>query len=218
MTPEILARCTGARLTRATRRLDSLTKAMGLYEINTARRAAMFLANIGHETGQLEYLQEIWGPTAQQKRYERDFSAPWPSSLAESKLDEFDTNRLAWGLGNSQKGDGRRYCGRGDLQTTGRGNYARLRDRLRVRFPGMDVPDFEAQPDTLADPEWAAIAAADYCAMKDCNAKADAGDFDGYCDLINKGRKTDAHGDTNGFAHRQSLYRIALPILQPLYL
>lgn len=189
---------------------------MRLYKINTAKRVGMFLANIGHETGGLHYLQEIWGPTDQQKRYERDFSQRWPSSLAESKLPTFAANRLAWGLGNSQKGDGLRFRGHGDLQTTGRSNHARVRDRLRARFPSMAVPDFEADPDQLATPQWAAIAAADYCDMKGCNAVADAGDFDGYCDLINKGRKTEEEGDTNGYEHRLDLYTRALPVLQTL--
>lgn len=216
MTPEILARCTGATIERAKFRLDSLTEAMGLYDINTSRRVGMFLANIGHETGGLMWLKEIWGPSAQQKRYERDFSKPWPKDLAQSKMPAYAANKLAWGLGNHTKGDGKLFSGGGDLQTTGRGNYARLRDRLRARFPDMAVPDFEAEPGKLATPQWAAIAAADYCAMKDCNAQADAGDFDHYCDLINKGRLTEDEGDTNGYEQRLELYERSLPVLQVL--
>ncbi|MGE0499290.1 MAG: glycoside hydrolase family 19 protein [Ramlibacter sp.] len=214
LTPSLIAIAAGARIDRAERRHASLVAAMKLYDISTPMRAAMFLANVGHETGGLKYLVEIWGPTMQQRRYERDFKQPWPRTLAESRQPAYAANRLAWGLGNAQQGDGLRYLGRGDFQTTGRGNYIRLRDRLRARFPGLDVPDFEAQPDQVADPKWAAIAAADYCAMKDCNAMADAGDFDGYCDLINKGRKTEDEGDTNGYEHRLALYTRGLPALQ----
>lgn len=209
----LISICTGANAARAAARVDSLNEAMALYEINTPIRQAMFLANIGHETMGLVYLSELWG-TQQQLRYERDFSKPWPSSLAESKLPAFAANRLAWGLGNSQKGDGRRFAGHGDWQTTGRTNHALVRDRLRKRFPHHNVPDFEADPMQLATPRWAALAAGDYCAMKNCNAVADAGDFDGYCDLINKGRKTEDEGDANGWEHRLALYERAYPVLQ----
>lgn len=218
LTSELVARCTGARIDRATVRAASLNWAMSLYGIDaSADRQAMFLANIGHETGGLKYRVEIWQPTATQKRYERDLKAPWPKTVAQARLAEFAVNRKAFGLGNSEVGDGERFMGRGDLQTTGRANYIRLRDRLRVRFPQLNVPDFELQPELVADPLWAALAAADYVEMAGCNAYADRGDFDGYCDLINFGRKTEGEGDTNGFEHRLALYEKALPVLQLLH-
>ncbi|MDP3228534.1 MAG: glycoside hydrolase family 19 protein [Acidovorax sp.] len=213
MTPTIIARCTGARLDRATRCAAGLAQAMAMYGIDTLARQAMFLANIGHETGGLQWLTEIWGPTSQQRRYERDFSAPWPNSVEQSKLPAYETNRLAYGLGNTQPGDGARFKGHGMLQTTGRFNHAAVRDRLRKRFPDMSVPDFEAEPERLAEPEWAALSAADYIAMKDCQRFADQGDFDGYCDTINRGKKTAAEGDSNGWADRLKLYRAAQAVL-----
>jgi len=218
LTSELIARCTGARIDRAASRAASLNQAMSLYGIDkSAARQAMFLANIGHETGGLKYRVEIWGPTAVQRRYERDFKAPWPPSAAQAKLPTFGVNRKAFGLGNSERDDGERFLGRGDLQTTGRANYIRLRDRLRARFPQLSVPDFEQQPELVADPLWSALAAADYVEMAGCNAYADRGDFDGYCDLINLGRKTEDEGDTNGFEHRLALYEKALPPLQLLH-
>jgi putative chitinase len=205
--------CTGARIDRAQRCAAGLNSAMLLFAIDTKLRRAMFLANIGHETGGLKWLTEIWGPTPQQKRYERDFSKPWPASAAEAKLETFVANRLAYNLGNSQPGDGHRFPGHGMLQTTGRYNHAAARDRLRARFPEMVVPDFEAEPERLADPEWAALAAGDYIEMKRCNEFADAGDFDGYADTINRGRKTAADGDSNGYADRLALFKAAMKAL-----
>ena len=190
MTPSQLAACTGARIDRAERCSEALHVAMALYSIDTVQRQAMFLANIGHETGGLHYLTEIWGPTEAQRRYE-------------GRKD----------LGNTEPGDGRRFRGHGMLQNTGRYNHAAVRDRLRKRFPHMDVPDFEAEPDKLADPQWASLAAGDYVEMKNVNSMADSGDFDGYCDLINRGRKTAADGDSNGFADRLKLYKAALGAL-----
>ena len=185
-----LAACTGARIDRAQKALEGLVWAMGLYQINTPARQAMFLANVGHETGGLKWLGEIWGPTPAQVRYE-------------GRAD----------LGNTQPGDGRRFAGNGYLQTTGRFNHAILFVRLKKRFPDMEVPDFEAFPEKLREPKWAALSATDYVEMKNCNKFADAGDFDGYCDTVNRGRKTPLVGDSNGWAHRISLYKAGVKAL-----
>ena len=61
---------------------------------------AAFIAQVGHESGQLKYVKEIWGPTAAQARYE-------------GRKD----------LGNTVAGDGSKYRGRGLIQITGRANY-----------------------------------------------------------------------------------------------
>lgn len=202
LTLQQIAIACGAPPARAASHVDALNEALAAFDITTPARAGMFLVNIGHETLGLLYLRELWGPTSAQVRYERDFSAPWPRSVAESRLPPFVRNRLAYSLGNTERGDGRKFAGGGHLHTTGRYNYAIVRDRLRARFPDLDVPDFEADPAQLQVPRWAALAAGDYVAMKGCNGMADAGDFDGYCDLVNRGRKTEDEGDSNGWEDR----------------
>lgn len=182
MDAQTLARCTDARLDRAQRYAEAVTAAMSAYDISTPLRQAMFLANIGHESGGLHYSTELWGPTEAQRRYE-------------GRKD----------LGNTQPGDGFRYRGHGLIQTTGRYNHAAVRDRLRKRL-GSGVPDFEREPDALGQTEWAAMSAADYWDMKGCNAWADRNDFDGVCDLINRGRKTEKEGDSNGWVDRARIY------------
>ena len=77
-----------------------LNAAMVHYQIIGPKRVAAFIAQIGHESGQLKYVKEIWGPTAAQARYE-------------SRKD----------LGNTVAGDGSKYRGRGLIQITGRANY-----------------------------------------------------------------------------------------------
>lgn len=100
MTPQDLARCTGARIDRAETFLPYIESAMEEFEINTPERQAAFLAQVGHESGGLKFLVELWGPTEAQRRYEM-------------RVD----------LGNTEPGDGYLYRGRGLLQTTGRANY-----------------------------------------------------------------------------------------------
>ena len=77
-----------------------LNTAMNRYQIIGTKRLAAFIAQIGHESGQLKYVKEIWGPTAAQTKYE-------------GRKD----------LGNTVAGDGSKYRGRGLIQITGRANY-----------------------------------------------------------------------------------------------
>ncbi len=88
-----------------------LNTAMNRYQIVGSKRVAAFIAQIGHESGQLRYVKEIWGPTAAQTRYE-------------GRAD----------LGNTQSGDGSKYRGRGLIQITGRANYKACGEAL-----GLDL-------------------------------------------------------------------------------
>lgn len=75
-----------------------------LYRLTNPEHLAAALAQWSHETGGGRYMSELWGPTAQQQRYEP------PSALAAK-------------LGNTQPGDGERFLGRGYPMLTGRANY-----------------------------------------------------------------------------------------------
>ena len=125
MTPQELALCTGARIDRATTFLPYIEAAMAEFDISTNERKAAFLAQVGHESGGLHWLVELWGPTDAQRRYE-------------GRAD----------LGNTESGDGYRYRGRGLLQTTGRNNYKRTGDALGVDL--IESPEKLAQPEYAA--------------------------------------------------------------------
>lgn len=180
MTPELLRAATGCTQERAAEFAPYIAETCQRYAINTPARQAAFLAQIGHESGSLRWVSEIWGPTPAQIRYE-------------GRVD----------LGNTQPGDGQRFKGRGLIQTTGRANYVSVRDRLRAE--GIDAPDFEALPQSLELPRWAALSAGDYWDMKQLNRLADLGDFDAITRRIN--------GGTNGQADRRARHARALAAL-----
>ncbi|PWK30843.1 glycoside hydrolase family 19 protein [Pseudomonas sp. OV226] len=98
-----------------------INTAMQRYQIVGAKRVAAFIAQIGHESGQLVYVREIWGPTAAQKKYE-------------GRAD----------LGNTVAGDGFKYRGRGLIQITGRANYAACGEALGVDL--INHPEQLEQP------------------------------------------------------------------------
>ncbi|WP_122555852.1 glycoside hydrolase family 19 protein [Pseudomonas viridiflava] len=105
--------------------VPALNTAMGKYQIITRERIAAFLAQIGHESGQLRYVREIWGPTAQQLGYE-------------GRKD----------LGNTVAGDGSKYRGRGLIQITGRANYAECGEALALDL--ISHPELLEQPEHAA--------------------------------------------------------------------
>jgi len=163
VTAKQLATATGAAADQAAAWVGSINEAMAQFGIDTPLRAAMWLAQVGHESMHLARTREIWGPTPQQAGYE-------------GRAD----------LGNTQPGDGSRYRGRGLLQVTGRHNYAAMRDSLRQVY-GPGVPDFEAYPETLETMTWAARSAAQFWASHRLNAPADVGDIKAVTKRINGG-------------------------------
>lgn len=184
ITLEQLASAAGAGVVRAQNWLPHIQRTVDAYEINTTKRAGAFLAQIGHESAGLRFTTEIWNPSqvAAQAGYE-------------GRQD----------LGNTQPGDGFKFRGHGLIQVTGRANHAAARDRLRVKF-GIRVPDFEAEPHRLAEPEWAALSAGDYWVQHGLNELADDSNFMRITRKIN--------GGTNGYADRLARYETAINVLR----
>ncbi|WP_285359913.1 glycoside hydrolase family 19 protein [Pseudomonas sp. fls2-241-TYG-175] len=130
--------------------VPALNTAMGKYQIITRERIAAFIAQIGHESGQLRYVRELGGS---------------------EYLSKYDTGKLAERLGNTPDadGDGQFYRGRGLIQVTGRANYAECGEAL-----GLDLI---SHPELLEQPEHAAMSAAWYWSSRGLNSLADKGDF-----------------------------------------
>lgn len=150
--------------------IDAINTTMEEYEINTPLRQSAFLAQIGHESAQLRYVEEIASGAA----YE---------------------GRLA--LGNTEKGDGRRFKGRGLIQITGRSNYKRCGDAFGI--------DLIASPEMLTQTTLATRSAGWYWDVHRLNKWADSGDMQTITRRIN--------GGLNGLADRLELYDKAMEVL-----
>ncbi|QIK55024.1 glycoside hydrolase family 19 protein [Dysgonomonas sp. HDW5B] len=158
--------------------LPYLNEFMSLYNIHTKDRIAAFLAQIGHESGQLFYNEEIASGKAYEGR--RD-------------------------LGNTEKGDGVRFKGRGLIQITGRANYQKLTNEMRGLPMGID---FVEEPDLLKKPEYATKSACWWWHNRGLNELADENtevNFKRITRIIN--------GGYNGYEDRYKIWQRAKQIL-----
>ena len=157
--------------TRAAMFLWPLNEAMKESHIDTPGRQAAFLAQIAHESGSLRYVREIASGSAYEGRK---------------------------ALGNTQKGDGVRYKGRGLIQITGRANYTECAKALDL--PLVDHPYLlEVAGNACRSAAW-------FWQSRNLNELADA---DRFTDLTKK-----INGGTNGLDDRKSRYRLALSVIK----
>ena len=140
--------------------LPHIENAMRAASCTTPLRAAHFLAQIGHESAGLRYMEEIASGAAYEGRAD---------------------------LGNTQPGDGRRFKGRGPIQLTGRSNYRAF--TRWSQNAGHTNHDFEANPHLLSQPKWGFLAASYYwtVARPNLNAQADRDDLEAVTRSINGG-------------------------------
>ena len=138
-----------------------LNTAMVRYQILGSLRMAAFIAQIGHESGQLRYVRELGN---------------------DQYLSKYDTGSLAKRLGNTPEadGDGQKYRGRGLIQITGRANFADCGEAL-----GLDLINY---PELLEKPQHACMSAAWFWASRGLSTLADAGKFDTITRRINGGQ------------------------------
>ena len=139
--------------------LPHLQAALGEFGIVAPARAAAFLAQLAHESGQFRFMEEIWGPTPAQRRYE-------------------PVSTLAANLGNTEPGDGKRFKGRGPIQITGRANYRRFGDLLGT--------DLVSDPARAADPELAFRIAGLFWSKKGLNELADRASHDAFREITRR--------------------------------
>ncbi len=183
-----------------------LDSAMQRYAITTPRRAAHFLAQVGHESMGLTRteedlfyrtaarIQEVWprrfATEAEAARYVQD-----PEALA----------NLVYGgrrdLGNVKPGDGFAFRGRGLIQTTGRRNFTRL-----AEAHGLETP--EAAAAWAATREGAAMSAGLFWSDNRLNDLADQGAGEMVESITLR-----VNGGRNGLADRRAIYARAAAVL-----
>ena len=99
----------------------NLNVAMAEANITTPQQQAMFIAQLAHESGGFQFMEEIASGHAYEGRAD---------------------------LGNTQPGDGARFKGRGYIQVTGRYNYEQAGQALGLDL--VSNPELAAQPENAA--------------------------------------------------------------------
>lgn len=192
-----------------------LVPACARFKIDTKQRAAMFLANVIHESGGFRSLTESlnYSVIALAQNFGRHRISTEDAQRLGRKVGQMGLSpgqqaELAnvlyggeWGrknLGNMMADDGWRYRGRGAIQITGRANYSQCGMALNLPL--------HATPELLSEPRHAAMSAAWFWAVRaGCNALADAGD------VAEARRKI--NGGENGLAEVAAMYHQALAAL-----
>jgi len=171
------------------------------FEINNPKRIAMFLAQVGHESGGLRHRKENLNYSAQglNKIFPKYFiragrDANQYARNPEAIANVVYANRM--GNGDEDSGEGFKFRGRGLIQLTGKTNYSAF-----AEFMDMDL---DAVIDYLETEEGAAMSAGWFWDSRDLNKWADAGDIVKCTRLIN--------GGTIGLADRKKHYEEALHI------
>lgn len=159
--------------------------------IDTARRAACFIATLYVESGGFTRLEENLNYSAHRlaEVWPRIFRTPGtgkPNELAlkiAGKPKEIANLVYAKrnGNGDVNSGDGWKFRGRGFIQLTGRENYRKYGYML-----GLPL---EQNPDLAAKPEIAAKIAAEFWTQNDLNAASDALDLPTIRKKVNGGRE-----------------------------
>ena len=131
--------------------------------INSKLRTVHFFSQIAHESGGFKYLAELGG---------------------KSYFDKYEGRK---DLGNTQKGDGYKFKGRGYIQVTGRANYSEISKDLKI--------DFINNPELLEQEVNAMVSALWFWNKRKLNQFADLDDIKTITKKIN--------GGYNGLKERQ---------------
>lgn len=179
---------------------EALHQAMSECGIDTAARACAFLAQVGHESAQLNRIEENLNYSAQalRKVFPKYFRTPQEASSyahhPERIANRVYANRM--GNGGEESGDGWKFRGRGLIQITGRDNY--------VSMSALMGKDLTVWPDALLMPLDACRSAALWWKTNGLNSLADK--------LVSDERKTfetitkRVNGGLNGLEDRWAIY------------
>lgn len=205
LTAAQLSRAAGLPLEQSSAWLPHINAAAWRASVVNAPRCAMFLAQLGHESGGFARLVESldYTPDALLKTWPSRYTPELAQRHGRMRGAPANQEAIAAHVYNGRMGnragtdDGWRYRGRGLIQITGRDNYRACGDALRLPLL--------AQPELLQEPEHAAMSAAWFWQLRSLNGPADARDVERCTRAIN--------GGVNGLADRQARYRVACSAL-----
>lgn len=180
--------------------VDPLINVCEKYEINTPERVAMFLAQVGHESGGLSVVQENLNYRAERltvvfPKYFRDVNPNDYAHNPEKIANRVYANRM--GNGPESSGDGYRYSGKGAIQLTGKSNYSAF-----ANYIGMGLDEIV---EYLITPEGAVDSAAWFWTTNNLNHWSDLQDVVTVTKKIN--------GGTNGLEERTHLFQQGMSLL-----
>lgn len=186
----------------ASRWFPHIDAAMKEFGIMSAPDQAMFIAQIGHESGGFKQVVESlnYTPQALLSTFGRRVTSQQANELGRTSAHPANQQAIAnlvYGgrMGNKYAGDGWEYRGRGLIQITGLDNY-------RVCGAGLKI-DLVAKPELLESDQHAARSAAWFFASNGCLKYS--GDIEKVTRIIN--------GGTNGLDDRKARYSKALSVL-----
>jgi putative chitinase len=142
------------------------------FGITTPKRIANFLSQAAHESDNFKTLREYASGAAYEGRKD---------------------------LGNTVKGDGVKFRGRGIFQVTGRANYTTYSKKL------FNDTRLLNNPELLEQPEWAVLSALHYWNDRKLNALADVDNVTAITRAIN--------GGTNGLTDRKNKWSLITSLL-----
>lgn len=189
--------------------IDFINMCMMEFDISTKLRQAAFISEIGHESRQLACVSEnlMYSAGGLMKTWPKRFPtleiATQYARQPEKIANKVYANRM--GNGDEASGDGWLYRGAGLIELTGKENHIAI--GLHFNIPLDRVGEW------LRTAEGATRSAGWFWKSTGCNVPADKDDFDGVCDLINIGRKTEKVGDAIGYAERLAFYKRAKEVL-----
>lgn len=184
-----------------------LAAAMEEFGINTPKRQAYFIAQIGTESGGFTVVREslnysvaglaIFGSRLTAAQREQLGRKPGEPALSQERQAAIANLVYGGRYGNNLNGDGWKYRGRGLKQVTFHDNYEACGKALNLPLL--------ASPDLLLEDANAARSAGWFWQANNCNRLADASDVTGLTRKIN--------GGTNGLSDRIARTKVAEQVL-----
>ncbi|EOV9704508.1 glycoside hydrolase family 19 protein [Cronobacter dublinensis] len=189
MTKDQFMRAAGISSSLAEKWYPHIVEAMNTYGIDTPKRQAHFIGQIGTESGGFQSVQEslnysvaglaIFGSRLTAAQREQLGRKPGEKALSPERQAAIANIVYSGRFGNNLNGDGWKYRGRGLKQITFKANYEECGKAL-----GLNLVD---SPDLLLQDKYAALSAGWFWKANGCNQFADVGDVNGLTRRINGG-------------------------------